>query len=136
MSDEVYKTIVASVEPFFFECHVTSEIYLKMLEDNIITQLQEHSAFQTTIWHQDGAPRRYGKIVRWIGRRGTIEWSPRSSNLTLCDFSLWGIIKDRLMTTSNYVKQSAVLCQIVVKCVSTQIENNLNIYVKVLSIFS
>jgi len=71
----------------------------------IIPQLQEHSAFQTMIWQQDGAPPHYGQIVRdylddtflqWIGRRGTVEWPPRSPDLTPCDFSLWGIIKDRV----------------------------------------
>ncbi|CAF2134202.1 unnamed protein product, partial [Rotaria magnacalcarata] len=55
--------------------------------DNIIPQLEEHSSFQTMIWQQDGAPPHYGQIVRdylddtflhWIGRRGTIEWPPRS----------------------------------------------------------
>ncbi|CAM4820866.1 unnamed protein product [Rotaria magnacalcarata] len=73
--------------------------------DNIIPQLEEHSSFQTMIWQQDGAPPHYGQIVRdylddtflhWIGRRGTIEWPPRSPDLTLCDFSLWGILKDRV----------------------------------------
>jgi hypothetical protein len=52
-----------------------------MLEDNIIPQLQEHSAFPTIIWQQDSAPPHYGKIVqdylddafvRWIGRRGNV----------------------------------------------------------------
>ncbi len=35
-------------------------------------------------------------FVRWIDRRGTVEWPPRSPDLTPCDFSLWGIIKDRV----------------------------------------
>ncbi|CAF3664629.1 unnamed protein product [Rotaria sordida] len=57
------------IGPFFFK-------------DNIIPQLREHSAFQTMIWQQDGAPPHYGQIVRdylddtflqWIGRRGTVE---------------------------------------------------------------
>ncbi|CAF3931381.1 unnamed protein product [Rotaria sp. Silwood1] len=93
------------IGPFFFEGNVTSEKYLQMLKNNIIPQLREHSAFQTMIWQQDGAPPHYGQIVRdylddtflqWIGRRGTVEWPPRSPDLTPCDFSLWGIIKDRV----------------------------------------
>ena len=49
------------------------------------------------IWQQDGTPPRYGKtvrdylddaFVRWIGRRGTVKWPPRSLDLTPCDFSL------------------------------------------------
>ncbi len=93
------------VGPYFFEGNVTSESYLQMLKNNIIPELEEHSNFQTMIWQQDGAPAHYGQVVRnylddtfsqWIGRRGTIEWPPRSPDLTPCDFSLWGIIKDRV----------------------------------------
>ena len=31
---------------------------------------------------------------RWIGRRGAIEWPPRSPDLTPPDFFLWGVLKD------------------------------------------
>ncbi|CAF3979924.1 unnamed protein product [Rotaria sp. Silwood1] len=63
------------------------------------------------IWQQDGAPPHYGEIVRdylddifvdWIGRRGTVEWPPRSPDLTPCDFSLWGIMKDRVYAQSSH----------------------------------
>jgi hypothetical protein len=30
---------------------------------------------------------------RWIGRGGPIVWSPRSSDLNLLDFYLWGHLK-------------------------------------------
>jgi hypothetical protein len=33
---------------------------------------------------------------RWIGRRETIAWPPRSPDLTLIDFSLWGHVKGRV----------------------------------------
>ncbi len=93
------------VGPFFFEDNVTAKSYPHMLKDNILPQLQEHSAFPDMIWQQDGAPPHYGKIMRdylddsferWIGRRGTVEWPPRSPDLTPCGFSLWRIIKDRV----------------------------------------
>jgi hypothetical protein len=93
------------VGPFLFEGNVTAKTYLQMLVNNIVSQLQEHSAFPSMIWQQDGVPPHYGKIVRdylddtfvrWIGRRGTVKWPPRSPDLTPCDFSLWGIIKDRV----------------------------------------
>jgi hypothetical protein len=35
-------------------------------------------------------------FVHWIGHRGTIEWLPRSVDLTPCDFSLWEIVKNRV----------------------------------------
>ncbi len=65
------------VGPFFFEGNLTAKNYFQMLEDNILPQLQEHSAFPTVIWQQDGAPLHYAPIVRdylddtfvrWIGR--------------------------------------------------------------------
>jgi hypothetical protein len=32
----------------------------------------------------------------WFGRRGTVEWPPRSPDLTPMDFSVWGIMKHRV----------------------------------------
>ena len=34
--------------------------------------------------------------LRWIGRRGPVEWPPRSPDLTPPDFFLWGLLKDRV----------------------------------------
>ncbi|KYM95854.1 hypothetical protein ALC62_13505, partial [Cyphomyrmex costatus] len=36
---------------------------------------------------------------RWIGRRGYIEWPPRSPDLTPLDYFLWGYLKDRVYAT-------------------------------------
>ena len=33
---------------------------------------------------------------RWIGRRGAIEWPPRSPDMTPPDFFVWGVIKDKV----------------------------------------
>ena len=33
---------------------------------------------------------------RWVGGRGPIEWSTRSSDLTACDYGLWGYLKERV----------------------------------------
>ena len=33
---------------------------------------------------------------RWIGRRGFVEYPPRSPNLTPLDFFLWGYLKDKV----------------------------------------
>ena len=58
------------------------------------------------LFQQDGAPAHYGCLERewlnekfgerWIGRRGFIEWQPRSPDLSPCDFLLWGVLKDRV----------------------------------------
>jgi len=36
---------------------------------------------------------------RWIGRRGHIEWPPRSPDLTSLDFFLWGYLKSKVYVT-------------------------------------
>ncbi|KAJ4431048.1 hypothetical protein ANN_19641 [Periplaneta americana] len=55
----------------------------------------------------DGAPPHFGVGVRdflhqqfykWIGRRGTTVWPPRSCDLTSCDLSLWGILNNNAFT--------------------------------------
>lgn len=59
---------------------------------------------------QDGAPPRFALIVRewlnnylphrWIGRGGPFDlnfpWPPRSPNLTVCDFFLWGYVEEKV----------------------------------------
>ena len=35
---------------------------------------------------------------RWIGRRGPVEWPPRSPDLTVCDSFLWSYLKDKVFT--------------------------------------
>jgi hypothetical protein len=54
-------------------------------------------------FRQEGAPLHFagdvrnwlGEVIhgRWIGRRGKIEWSPRSPNLSSLDLSIWGNLK-------------------------------------------
>ncbi|KAJ4449697.1 hypothetical protein ANN_01101, partial [Periplaneta americana] len=70
------------------------------------------------IWQQDGAPPHFGVAERdvlnkqfheWIGRRGTTEWSPRSCDLTPCDFSLRSILKQQdLHQLRHMIEQSFV----------------------------
>ncbi len=62
--------------------------------------------FDKIYFQQDGAPAHYTNAVRTyledtfqnrvIGRRGTVEWSPRSPDLSPLDFFLWGYVKDRV----------------------------------------
>lgn len=85
--------------PYFFDGTVTSEKYLGMLREYLWPRIRQNYLFQ-----QDGAPPHYGRNVRqwlnenlaerWIGRRGHIEWPPRSPDLSPPDFFLWGVMKD------------------------------------------
>ena len=90
------------IGPFFFSDTVNGETYLKMLENKLTSALSILNG--RTIWFmQDGAPAHYATSVRewlnvnfpykWIGRRGPVEWAPRSPDLNPLDFAFWGYLK-------------------------------------------
>jgi hypothetical protein len=79
--------------PFFFmETTVTGIVYLDMLQQFLIPQLDEDDKEGRIHFQQDGAPPHYLGEVReylstrfpcqWIGRAVLIEWPPRSPDLT------------------------------------------------------
>lgn len=97
------------VGPFFLPHNLTGESYLNLLEDLIYPQIVEIMENVDQIpendffFQQDGAPPHYTAPVRdfldqhfpahWIGRRGSIEWPPRSPDLPPLDIFLWGYLK-------------------------------------------
>lgn len=103
------------VGPFFLEGNLTGEMYLGLLEDTIdpmltdIIENDQNYLEDQLIFQQDGAPAHYALPVRqyldqhfpghWIGRRGSIEWPPRSPDLSPLDFFLWGHLKSRIYST-------------------------------------
>ncbi|RYA74177.1 hypothetical protein DD595_24615 [Enterobacter cloacae complex sp. 4DZ3-17B2] len=101
----------AVVGPFFIEGTLTGQKYHDMLRDDIIPAIQVivGEDFDQTWFQQDGAAPHYATDVRnylsdvfaerWIGRRGVIEWPPRSPDLTPLDYFLWGYLKDRVYRT-------------------------------------
>jgi len=40
---------------------------------------------------------------RWIGRGSTINWPPRSPDLTLLDFCLWGLMKNEVYKKKKWI---------------------------------
>ena len=92
------------IGPYFFDTTVTADNYLEMLKTFFLPRITEHA--DRVIFMQDGAPPHFGKTVRdwldetfpdrWMGRRGPIEWPPRSPDLTPCDFFLWGFLKSQV----------------------------------------
>lgn len=95
------------VGPIFFEGTVTGDTYLNALK-TIVPQLQQRDDFEELYFQQDGAPAHYSLAVRqylddvfpgkWIGRRGAVEFPPRSPDLTPMDFCVWGIVKDSVFS--------------------------------------
>ncbi|PNF14636.1 hypothetical protein B7P43_G12012 [Cryptotermes secundus] len=88
---------------------VTGQTYLDMLQNWLFTSLQADS--HDFIFQQDGAPPHWHLMVRafltekvpqrWIGRKGAKDltlcaWPARSPDLTVCDFFLWGYVKDHV----------------------------------------
>ena len=93
------------IGPFFFAGTVTGEVYLKMLGDEMIPQLDALGR-RPAFFQQDGAPPHYAQQVRhwlnqefpesWIGRGGPVEWAPRSPDLNPLDFCIWGYLKSKV----------------------------------------
>ena len=101
--------------PFFFDANVNGQTYLRMINEQVVPQLennfprQENGMFRYLWWAQDGAPaHRLGAVTdrlrelfhqRVIAMHQAVEWPPRSPDLTPCDFFLWGYLKDRVFVT-------------------------------------
>lgn len=79
--------------------------YQSILEDKVVPLLSDRRN-RRQFYQQDGAPAHYANSVRcllnvklknrWIGRGGPIHWPPRSPDLAVNDFWLWGYIRDKL----------------------------------------
>ncbi len=94
------------IGPYFFDKSVTGATYLELLQDKIWPEIELFHGLGQVWFQQDGAPAHYHKDVRqwldmkmpgrWIGRRGPREWAPRSPDLTIPDFFLWGYLKSQV----------------------------------------
>ncbi|PNF19071.1 hypothetical protein B7P43_G11300 [Cryptotermes secundus] len=90
---------------FFMETTITGIVYLDMLQESLIPQLDEDDQEGRIHFQQDGTPPHYHEVReylnthfqgRWIGRAAPIAWPPLSPDLTRLDFFLWGFVKDRV----------------------------------------
>ena len=84
---------------------VTGKNYLDFRENGLPKELEDVPlATRIAMYFQhDGAPSHYSRHAmqhlndtfpyRWIGRGSTINWPPRSPDLTPLDFCLWGWMK-------------------------------------------
>lgn len=97
--------------PYFLPRRLNAENFLQFLEmehhnmwDQIPIILRQNAWFQL-----DGCPAHFGRIVRnwldnnfperWIGRGGPVPWPPRSPDLTVLDFFVWGFLKEKVYAT-------------------------------------
>lgn len=98
------------IGPFFFDVHVNGETYLEMLTDFVVPELQNKGLDPADICYMhDGAPAHITNAVRtyldenfssWIGRgvgeMKILAWPPRSPDLNMIDFYLWGYLQHRV----------------------------------------
>ncbi|KAF8778336.1 hypothetical protein HNY73_015067 [Argiope bruennichi] len=102
---------------FFFDATVTGPVYLNLLQQSVIPSIREVFEQDEFYFQQDGASSQYHRDVRsfldgilpyrWIGRRGFVEYPPRSPDLTPLDFFLWGYLKDKV-----YAQKHATVVQL------------------------
>ena len=91
------------IGPLFVSENLNAGKYLNMLQEEILPSLLNEEGDYPVYFQQDGAPPHYGIQVRrflnqqfpdaWTGRRGPVEWPPRSPDLSPLDFYLWGHLK-------------------------------------------
>ena len=98
--------------PFFFEegedtATVTSDRYIRMFENYFLPELRRQRINTASMWfQQDGATAHTARAsmtaVRAafpnhvISRSGDLPWPPRSPDISMCDFYLWGFLKSRV----------------------------------------
>lgn len=83
---------------------VNSENYASILEETVVPFIRPR---RSLVFQQDGAPAHFSLRARaildaklhnrWIGRGSTfLEWPPRSPDLTINDFWLWGCVRNNV----------------------------------------
>jgi len=87
---------------------MTGQNYLDSLQNELPKQLEDVplATWIAMYFQHDGTPSHYTRHVmqhlndtfpnRWIGHGSTINWPPRSPNLTPLDFCLWGLMKNEV----------------------------------------
>ena len=75
----------------------------------VLPCIRSSDAPDEILFQQDGAPPHFANVirdklntelpVRWIGRRGSVEWPARSPDLTPLDFFFWGYLKNKVYAT-------------------------------------
>lgn len=99
------------IGPYVLPMRLNGEAYLNFLTDQLPLLLEDVD-LQTrrALWFMhDGAPAHFSNNVRtflnqtypnkWIGRNGPVRWAPRSADLNICDFFVWGHMKEQVYRT-------------------------------------
>jgi hypothetical protein len=89
--------------PFFFDTTVNAANYLEMLKNFFWPKLLRTQEYKKYFFQQDGAPAHAATVVQnWLKSKfddrfiEKSQWPPRSPDLNVCDFFLWGYLKARV----------------------------------------
>lgn len=108
------------IGPFIFNNHLNGESYLDFLQNDLPILLEEVPLdIRRSLWYQhDGCPAHFSQRVRdfldtsypnrWIGRGSLFPWPPRSPDLTVLDFYLWGRLKDIVYQTRPTTRENMI----------------------------
>ena len=103
------------IGPVILHDHMTGQNYLDCLQCELPKQLEDVPlATRIAMYFQhDGAPSHYTRHVmhqlndtfpnRRIGYGSTINWPPRSPDLTPLDFCLWGLMKETNLSLAYWM---------------------------------
>lgn len=96
------------IGPHFFDGNLDESTYCNFLE-TILPEMLENvpsDVRQRMWWQQDAHPAHTAHTVRailnehfperWLGKFGTVNFPPRSPDLTIMDFFVWGTVKDKV----------------------------------------
>lgn len=98
------------VGPIFYEENLNGAKYASIIENDLAALLDELPLqYRVGMWfQQDGCPSHTSIVARnklnamfpgqWIGKYGPVNFPPRSPDLTVLDYYLWGRIKDIVYT--------------------------------------
>lgn len=113
--------IEGKIITYIFEENLNGARYLDFLFNHLPVLLEDVSLETLrNMWFQhDGCPAHYARNVReyldnqfparWIGRGGPFAWPPRSPDLTVLDFYLWGRVKETVYTTRPTTREDMIL---------------------------
>ena len=103
---------VGVIGPYIFDENgitrtVNSAWYVGMINNCLESELRSRRNNNQNVWfQQDGATAHTARAAmavvramfpdRLISRCGDVPWPPRSPNLSMCDFFLWGYLKSRV----------------------------------------
>lgn len=112
-SKNVWAGVIGNVliGPHVLPPRLTGHTYLEFLR-NDLTPLMEEVPLRLRrnmrFMHDGAPPHRYGTVKnyldatypgRWIGNGGPVAWPPRSPDINVLDFYLWGAMKDLVYAT-------------------------------------